>query len=159
MPPRPTVPLAVRRARPADATALDALERRAFSADRLSLRQYRHHLRGDRAALWAVDGPDGELWGAAVLFFRAGSGVARLYSIAVDARARGQGLGKRLLAAVEREARRRATTRLRLEVRQDNPAAIALYEGAGYRRFGEHANYYADGMGAWRYEKTLTRDR
>jgi ribosomal protein S18 acetylase RimI-like enzyme len=89
------------------------------------------------------------------VFFRKGSGIARLYSIAVDHAARGRGIGEALLRAVERGARARGCTRVRLEVRQDNPGAIALYEKLGYRRFGAYARFYEDGADAWRYEKPL----
>ena len=51
-----------------------------------------------------------------------------------------------------RRHRREAIT---LEVRYDNAGAIALYEGCGFRQFGEHARYYADGATALRYEKSL----
>ena len=44
---------------------------------------------------------------------------------------------------------------LTLEVRYDNASAIALYESSGFRQFGEHAHYYADGAAALRYEKAL----
>jgi ribosomal protein S18 acetylase RimI-like enzyme len=91
------------------------------------------------------------------VFLRRCSTIARLYSIAVDPVARGSGLGAALLAAAERAARRRGVRRLRLEVRQDNPAAIALYETRGYRRIGARAAYYEDGADAWRYERALAR--
>ena len=48
-----------------------------------------------------------------------------------------------------------AATALTLEVRYDNASAIALYESCGFRLFGEHAHYYADGATALRYEKPL----
>jgi hypothetical protein len=40
-------------------------------------------------------------------------------------------------------------------VRYDNASAIALYESSGFRQFGEHPRYYADGASALRYEKSL----
>jgi hypothetical protein len=40
-------------------------------------------------------------------------------------------------------------------VRYDNASAIALYESSGFRQFGEHTHYYADGATALRYEKAL----
>ena len=40
-------------------------------------------------------------------------------------------------------------------MRYDNAPAIALYESCGFRQFGEHAHYYADGAAALRYEKPL----
>lgn len=144
----------IRRALPADLDALVALERAAFTTDHLSQRQYRRHLRSDSAAvLAAVDGS--ELLGKAVVFFHRGRDIARLYSIAVADAARGRGLGVALLAAAERNAYRHGARRMRLEVRQDNAAAIRLYERTGYRRFGAYAGFYEDGANAWRYEKGL----
>ena len=144
----------IRRAMSADLPALVALERRAFTTDHLSPRQYRHHLANPGAlALVAVDA--GGLLGKAVVFFRKGSDIARLYSIAVDDVARGRGIAKALLHAVERGALARGCVRVRLEVRQDNPGAIHLYEKLGYRRFGAIDGFYEDGADAWRYEKIL----
>jgi ribosomal protein S18 acetylase RimI-like enzyme len=155
--PRPK-PFRIRRAVAVDLPALIALERRAFATDHLSPRQYRHHLTNPGACvLAAVDA--GGLLGKAVVFFRKGSDSARLYSIAVDDAARGRGIGEALLRAVERAARERGSVRLRLEVRQDNPGAIRLYERLGYRRFGAYAGFYEDGADAWRYEKTLRDEK
>jgi ribosomal protein S18 acetylase RimI-like enzyme len=52
-------------------------------------------------------------------------------------------------------ARRRGSRRMRLEVSQQNPGAIRLYERSGYRRIGERRGYYENGEHAWRYEKDL----
>ena len=46
-------------------------------------------------------------------------------------------------------------TSLRLEVRDDNARAIALYEKNAYRCIGRVDGYYEDGMAARRYEKPL----
>lgn len=144
----------IRRAVPADLPELIALERRAFTTDHLSPRQYRHHLGNPGAlVLAAVDGRS--LLGKAVVFFRKGSNIARLYSIAVDHAARGRGIASALLHAVERRAHAHGCARLRLEVRQDNPGAIQLYEKSGYHRFGAIAGFYEDGADAWRYQKIL----
>lgn len=144
----------IRRATLADLDALVALERRAFTTDHLSRRQYRHHITSGRASvLAAVDA--NALLGKAVVFFRRNSAIARLYSIAVAHEARGRGVGEALLGAAERTAQTRGCRWLRLEVRQDNAGAIRLYERMGYRRFGAHAGFYEDGADAWRYEKQL----
>lgn len=147
-------PLTVRRAVMADLAALVELENSSFSSDRLSLRQWKHHL--DNPSAWVlVAVREGHAAGAAVAFFRSGSRVARLYSLAVAARQRGQGLGAQLLEAVERIARRRHCDRLRLEVRVDNVVAQRLYEQHGYGRIAQLDAYYEDGAAAWRYQKTL----
>ena len=146
---------AIRRATVADLSALVQLEHATFEHDRLSARQWQRHLHSDSAVV-LVAARGRELAGAAVLFFRSGSQVARLYSIATAARARGEGIGAQLLGACERVARRRRCDRVRLEVRHDNPAAQRLYERHGYRRIAAVEAYYEDGADAWRYEKTLT---
>lgn len=158
MPPRPVAidppQIRIRRARRDDLAALIDLENGVFSSDRMSARQLRHHLDNPRAEiLVAVRG--GVVAGAAVLFYRVRNRIARLYSIAVAASARGSGLGPALLDAAERAARARGRTRMRLEVRRDNAAAYRLYERKGYRRFGVHSAYYDDGHDALRYEKEL----
>lgn len=52
--------------------------------------------------------------------------------MAVEPSHRGQGIGSRLLAAAEDEARRRGLPYMGLMVTEDNAAARALYERAGY---------------------------
>jgi ribosomal protein S18 acetylase RimI-like enzyme len=116
---------------------------------------YRRHRASPRAALLVAAAAGAPLHGSALVFFRRGSTLARLYSIATAPAARGQGLGARLLAAAEQAAQARGCRALRLEVRVDNAAAIALYERAGFRRIGRYEGYYEDGADAWRYEKTL----
>lgn len=149
----------IRPARAADADALAALEWRCFPGDRMSARQYRRHAASPRAVVLLAADAGGLVIGGAVVLFRAGSAKGRLYSIAVDPAARGRGLGAALLAAAEAAARRRGATSLRLEVRQDNPVAIALYEARGYRRTGARARFYEDGADAWCYERPLAVHR
>lgn len=141
----------LRDARPDDLPGLLALEA-GFPGDRLAARQFRHHLGNPRARLRvAVAG--GRVLGYHLVLLRRGSRWARLYSIAVDPAARGQGLGRRLLADAERQAGAAGRDGLRLEVRQDNRAAAGLYEAAGYRRTAVLPAYYEDGTDGWRYEK------
>lgn len=146
--------ISIRRARPADLPALVALENTTFTTDRMSARQLRRHVGGSSAeVLVAADGA--RVLGAALVFLRRGSDVARLYSIAVDDAARGLGLGARLLDAAERRARRRGARVMRLEVRVDNAAARRLYEAHGYRRVATLPGYYEDGADGERYERDL----
>jgi ribosomal protein S18 acetylase RimI-like enzyme len=154
---QPTLPsrIEVRRATPADLDALVALEQRTFDSDRLSRAQYRRHLGSDSALVLVADGAGPSLAGAAVVFFRKGSVVARLYSLATAAEARGKGVASALMAAATKAARDRGCRVLRLEVRADNVAAIGLYERLGYRRIGRLPAYYDDGADGWRYERSL----
>lgn len=137
-----------------DRLALVALENRCFSGDRLSARQWARHLTGESARV-LVARDASRLLGAAVLFFRSGSDIARLYSLATDPDARGLGLGRALLQACEQAARRSGCTRMRLEVRKDNQAAQRLYLAHGYKPIGQRPSYYEDGEDALRFEKLI----
>ena len=96
------------------------------------------------------------LAGYALVLLRKGSGVARLYSIAVAPEAGRRGVGVQLLAAAEQAALAHGRAALRLEVHEKNAAAIARYQKSGYRMFGSHDEYYGDGGNALRLEKQLT---
>lgn len=148
-------PPTFRTARAADLPGLLALESR-FPGDRLSARQFRHHLDNPRARLRVAAGPHG-LLGYHLLLTRAGSAWARLYSLVVDPAAQGRGLGRALLADAESQARRAGCAGLRLEVRQDNVAAHALYATAGYQRLAALPGYYQDGADGWRYVRDWVR--
>ncbi|MCA1803787.1 MAG: GNAT family N-acetyltransferase/peptidase C39 family protein [Xanthomonadaceae bacterium] len=144
----------IRQATPEDIRSLLRLEEECFSVDRLSQRSFRYLLTKANAVTF-VDERDGEIAGYAMLLFNAGTSLARLYSIAVSPRFRGRDIGKGLVAAAEETARERDSVYIRLEVRKDNAASIALFEQAGYRRFGEYDDYYEDHMDAFRYERRL----
>jgi ribosomal-protein-alanine N-acetyltransferase len=145
----------VRRATSDDLAALVQLEQASFALDRMSERQWRRHLDSLSAEV-QVAVRERRIVGAAVIFHRRGSDLARVYSIAVASAERGSGIGAMLLDAVEQSARRQGLRRLRLEVRIDNRAAQRLYEHRGFLAFGTHVAYYEDGGDARRYEKVLT---
>ena len=145
---------AIRTGRPEDLAAIHALETRVFDSDRLTRKALRDHLSSVREPVTLAE-IDGRMAGYALVVWRAGSAVARLYSLAVAPEAAGRGIGSALLADCEARAATAGARTLRLEVRRDNADAIALYERRGYRRFGRYDDFYADGEAAWRYEKRL----
>ncbi len=137
-----------------DIEALVALEERSFPTDRLSRRNFRYMLTRANATT-LVHVTDAAIDGYAMVLFSRGTALARLYSIAVDESCRGRGVGRALLAAAERAATDRGCVSMRSEVRRDNHASIALFEGAGYHQFEELEDYYEDHMDALRFERTL----
>jgi ribosomal protein S18 acetylase RimI-like enzyme len=151
----PVPPAHIRPAERADLDRLVALEQLAFSTDRMSRRSFRRFIDNPQAALIVAERGEA-LEGYALVLFREGSDVARLYSIAVAPHTAGRGLGKALLEAAEAAVMARERSVLRLEVHERNSAAIRRYENSGYRRFGHHRHYYADRGHALRYEKRLT---
>ncbi|GAA2862868.1 ribosomal protein S18 acetylase RimI-like enzyme [Aminobacter niigataensis] len=147
----------IRTARAEDVDALVAIENAVFDGDRISRRSFRQLIDHETAeALVAEVG--GRVAGYAMVLFRKGSGVARLYSFAIGPDFGGKGLGRLLLDAAEHVAYGHGRMMMRLEVREDNQRAIGLYERNGYRRIGHEPDYYEDGMVALRFEKTLRGD-
>jgi len=138
-----------------DLSALLRLEEASFETDRINRRQFRYLLTRGRATILVAE-DQGALVGYVLVLFSSGTSVARIYSIAVAAQARGQGIGRGLVRAAEAAAWEQDRAYLRLEIRRDNLASQALFEGAGYRRFGVLSDYYEDHMEALRYEKSLS---
>lgn len=141
-----------RAAAAADIGALSDLENSSFLTDRISRSSFRRLVASPSATV-IVAAVGSAIAGYALVLFRAGSRIARLYSLAVAPEFRG--LGRELLDAAEASAAARGCHALRLEVREDNQRAINLYERSGYHRFGKRPDYYADGATALRFEKDL----
>lgn len=139
----------------ADLSALLALENEGFSSDRISSRSFRRFLKQPQDILLVAEASAGDVLGYGLLLRRSGTRLARLYSLVVSERARGQGVGRQLLAALEAEAQEAGSRFIRLEVRTDNTGAISLYRNSGYRVLGERHGYYEDGGDALQMEKRL----
>ncbi|MTD46134.1 GNAT family N-acetyltransferase [Conexibacter sp. W3-3-2] len=81
--------------------------------------------------------PTGDACGVVQLRFRYGIWRAGYDCLVEDVfvrdRARGHGVGRAMLAAAVARARERGARRMELDVNEENPAAIALYESFGFR--------------------------
>ncbi|RLQ22617.1 GNAT family N-acetyltransferase [Seongchinamella sediminis] len=148
--------LAFRPAALADLDALLQLEAACFATDRLSRRSFRRWLQAPHGSLLVAE-RDSTLLGYGLIWCHRGTRLARLYSLAVDPAARGQGVASGLLQALEAAAARRGRLFMRLEVAASNSAAIRLYENSGYRAFGAYPHYYEDEGDALRMQKTIQR--
>ena len=148
----------IRPARPEDFEALCSLEASAFGGDRLSPARIRHWIGASNGVLLIAE-VSGEPAGYGLVIFRRDSTAARIYSLAVAPAFRGRGVGLSLLQALEKAARRRCRSELRLEVASQNSGAIALYQRCGFKEFGRRPAYYADGDTALRMRKMLKRLR
>jgi ribosomal-protein-alanine N-acetyltransferase len=144
----------IRKARSKDLDQLTEIENHCFSGDGLTRARFRHWIEaGNGILLVAEDHAQSALAGYALAFTRRDSRFARLYSIAVHARYRGAGLGRKLLMAAENTAAKSGCRGLRLEVNVDNAPARQLYESMGYRHFRTISGYYEDGGTAARMQK------
>jgi len=142
---------AVRRAGKGDLEALARLEK-SFPGDRLARSSLARLLGRESAELWVAES-GGEVIGDAVVLYRKGFASARLYSLVVRAENRGRGVARALLVRAEQGARERGAVAMRLEVREDNAPAIALYRRCGYQVVARTAEYYQDGSDALRMQK------
>jgi ribosomal-protein-alanine acetyltransferase len=131
--------------RPASADDLDdimAIETATFPSDAWSRGSMRSELVGPHSYYLIASNGDGVVVGYAGLLAPRGSGQADVQTIAVVEPARGQGLGRTLLASLLDEARRRDVNEVFLEVRADNAGAIRLYESFGFERIAVRDHYY-----------------
>ena len=126
-------------AAPEDIPAIAAMEKALFShgADEETLRR----LAADPAFVF-LTAKDGE----ALIGYAGARCVldeAFLYDLAVREDRRRAGTGRLLLRALAARARERSCAWLRLEVRQSNATARALYESEGFGTDGVRKNYYS----------------
>ncbi len=144
----------IRDAQPADLQRLVEIENRCFREDRLSRRSFRSFIRTEHDRLLVAQvGEQPEAY--VLVLYRRGTSLARMYSLAVMPEMRGRGIAEELCRRAEQAAVRRRCIFMRLEVRVDNPGAMALYEKLGYRRVRRLRGYYEDGEDAWQYEKNI----
>ncbi|CCQ10765.1 GNAT family acetyltransferase VC2332 [Pseudoalteromonas luteoviolacea B = ATCC 29581] len=137
-----------------DLEALLEIEVACFANDRLSRRSLKRWIEVKHGIL-LVAHVGNQLLGYGLVWCLKGTRLARLYSLAVAPRARGQGIAEQLLEALEDEAQRRGRGYLRLEVSINNHRAIKLYERFGYKTFGAYSDYYGDGSEALRMQKQI----
>lgn len=143
----------MRRAAPRDLEALARLEAH-FPTDRLERDALRRFLGRGSADVFVAEVGD-DIVGDAIVLYRRGFRGARLYSLVVAPSARGRGVASELLDAAERGARDRGSVVMRLEVREDNEPARALYAKHGFEVAGRTADFYQDGSAAVRMRKRL----
>jgi ribosomal-protein-alanine N-acetyltransferase len=131
-----------------DVEALIPLEQRLFGATAWSAETFWAELAHPETRWYvaAVEGP--AIIGYAGLLVPGPE--ADVQTIAVAPAAQGQGVGRVLLDALVTRASERGATSLLLEVRADNPPAIALYRRRGFERIAIRRRYYQpDDVDAW----------
>lgn len=152
--------LLTRKARLKDLTQLVDLENAVFDYDQLSRRNFHWMIKGAHS-IFLVQEYEGKIIGYGLVLINAGTSLARLYSICTAREFQGQGLATQLIHQLEeKSADEEDCAYLRLEVKENNKGAIALYRKLGYRKFTVKKDYYDDGKAAWCFEKrikTLTR--
>ena len=123
-----------------DIPAIRALASQSPEAAQWSEQHYDALAAGDASRLALLAEDRGEILG--FLVAQAISGEFELENIAVAARARRQGIGRRLVAELIQEGVQQGVRAIHLEVRGQNRAARRLYEGLGFVQSGVRRRYY-----------------
>jgi ribosomal protein S18 acetylase RimI-like enzyme len=144
----------IRLATTKDLDQLIAIENSCFETDRLSKRSFMRFIKPGAHDLLVIES-ESQVLGYVLLLYRAGTNLARLYSLAVAMDAQGRGLSKELLSAAEKTAQERHCAFLRLEVNVNNQRAISVYRQDAYKVIGTIEDYYDNGDDAIRMEKRL----
>ncbi len=124
-----------------DLDAIHAIEAQTFVNDAWSRDLLAAELVAPHRHYIAVVEADRRIVGYAGLLSPVG-GEGDIQTIAVRHDRRGLGLGRRLMNALIAEAVRRRNREVFLEVRKDNPPAIALYTDLGFQTIAERPGYY-----------------
>lgn len=95
------------------------------------------------AALLAQPGVEAAVEDDGFILIRVVAEEAEVLTLAVRPASRRRGLGSRLLARAAARAADRGARTLFLEVAEDNTAARALYDRAGFTPAGRRRGYYA----------------
>ena len=146
------MPHQVTRATIQDVPQLVALEHLCFQSDLLSAAQFRAFIKRTSSEV-IVTRLDDTIVGAAVILYRRGSTIARLYSIAVTPHLHGKNIAQPLLDFLETAAKEHGCKEMRLEVSVKNARAIRFYEKNHYHHFADIKHFYENGDDALRMKK------
>lgn len=146
--------LVIREVRATDLAQLLKLENASFNSDQLTRRRFQFWIKASHG-IFLVACQGEQLLAYGLVIMRKGTRLARLYSIAVSHAARGMGLGRKLLLALEEQALDKGKLFMRLEVAENNSAAISLYKSLGYWVFGRYEDYYDGKIDALRMQKDI----
>jgi len=127
-----------------------AFQREAFSKQQIC------YLLADYNAISIVAKVEGEIIGFAIgrLEVARGTLYGHIHTLETLPSHRRRGIGERLLKELETLFREKGAVESRLEVRENNVAAIELYEKIGYKRIGRLEKYYGDAHGIY-FKKSL----
>ena len=144
LPPLPPHPFELRRMRPEDLDEVMRVERLAF-AHPWSTELFRRELDHDWSTVLLAEErtAEGIVLLGFVIFWLVHDEV-HVLNVAVDPGHRRKGVARALLHACLRAGQAHGAVLATLEVRKTNQAALALYQGMGFRQVGLRPNYYVD---------------
>ena len=153
----------IRRATAADVPDLVRLERRAFDPrlyTPMSPARFRANVASPTCEAFVFVEEEGRPNAGAVLGYslglrRRGGDWLRFYSLAVDASAKGRGIGEALFHHFEENARALGLSTVLLEIREDNAFLRERYTRYGYEIYRRVEAYYPDGCACLKMRRRL----
>lgn len=141
--------MTLRKAIPSDASKLYNLEKELFTEENfpLSRRSFVYHIRHN---LLFVAEIEGSIAGYILVLIRRTN--AKLYSLGISERYRGQKIAFKLFEVISKELITLEFNKILLEVRTDNASAIALYHRVGFHTKKTLPSFYLDGCDAYLME-------
>jgi len=130
----------IRKMTPIDIDAIMRIEIESFTLP-WSRESYLGELKNNFAT-YLVGDYEGEVIGYGGIWVVFDEG--HITNVAVAPEFRKAGVGQALMEELEKAARQKKATRILLEVRPSNIAALALYRGLGYLTSGLRKEYYSD---------------
>lgn len=130
---------------------VECFEKEAFTKQQVA------YLLTDYNSVGLIAKLDGEIAGFIIgkIYRERKSATGHILTIDVSPKHRRKGIGLRLLQEIERIFKDKGVRVCCLEAREDNIAALNLYQKFGYGRVGRLENYYGNANGV-RLKKTLT---
>jgi ribosomal-protein-alanine acetyltransferase len=84
-----------------------------------------------------------------MLYFERNSLVGHILTIDVSVGYRRKGIAEKLMQEIEKIFKEKGVAACRLEVREDNVAALNLYKKLGYKKIARLKNYYGNAHGIY----------
>lgn len=128
--------------------AILQIEQECFGVDAFNRRQMRYLIQSQNPFLIAM--AEERIAGYMILLKRKKVTVLRLYAIAIHPGFRGKGLASSLVEKAIQIASKSGFSKISLEVRTDNQAAVSLYRQKGFEVAKRLSQYYKDGKDALR---------
>jgi ribosomal-protein-alanine N-acetyltransferase len=142
---------------PADFPQLYAIERECFQPPfRFPRRYMRQLVDSPDSATWIAE-EDQQITGFAIVIWTRESEetIAYIQTVEVAPIHRNRGIASELLHRIEASSKAAGANVLWLHVAETNASAIRLYQAYGYLLQGREENYYAQGIPALAYAKSL----
>lgn len=118
----------------------------------LSRRSFRHLITKGNADIFLAT-QNSCILGMAIILYKSNSSYGRLYSLAVDDKYRGHGIGKKLFQYCEKIIRKKGHVGVLLETRAGRKNLLEFYKNLGCDVIGKLPNYYADGASGIKLRK------